>query len=251
MEVSCLGYPEGLRTKALTCDRRHVFRDVRPYICTRSGCHASLSTFSSRTEWVQHEIQEHFLMESVTEALSSLTAEKPGPATLTSPRDKAPAQEATQLEKAFHGVPCPLCRESLSGSSEYIRHVGRHLESISLASLPQDNADESEGEGSIQGDQEELLQVSIPADADLSALKPDAFQDPEIPDRVDIGFDETPDLSLTDEHYDTLTPPTVLLAEQEGTSVHPDSASAMQQLSFTPKGSGPAKRKITRELTHA
>ncbi|KAI1822191.1 hypothetical protein F4861DRAFT_410031 [Xylaria intraflava] len=39
--------------------KRHVFRDLRPYICTFQQCHSAEKLFSSRHEWKHHEFQIH------------------------------------------------------------------------------------------------------------------------------------------------------------------------------------------------
>ncbi|KAF8053829.1 hypothetical protein FPV67DRAFT_1443106 [Lyophyllum atratum] len=39
----------------LTLCRRHVFEDLRPYVCTFQNCHRANHLFASRHEWYDHE----------------------------------------------------------------------------------------------------------------------------------------------------------------------------------------------------
>jgi hypothetical protein len=43
----------------LICYRRHVFRDLRPYVCTFENCSTSEKLYLSRADWVYHEWQVH------------------------------------------------------------------------------------------------------------------------------------------------------------------------------------------------
>ena len=39
--------------------RRHVFRDLQPYICTFENCAKPDRLFGSRQDWYDHEFQDH------------------------------------------------------------------------------------------------------------------------------------------------------------------------------------------------
>src|ERR1700709_1502305 len=41
--------------------RRHVFADLKPYICTFSDCKDALNTFPTRRMWETHEFKQHHL----------------------------------------------------------------------------------------------------------------------------------------------------------------------------------------------
>lgn len=43
----------------LTCARRHVFRDLRPYVCTAGSCSDPDRQFATRYDWIYHEKQLH------------------------------------------------------------------------------------------------------------------------------------------------------------------------------------------------
>ncbi|PKY04300.1 hypothetical protein P168DRAFT_304602, partial [Aspergillus campestris IBT 28561] len=39
--------------------KRHVFRDLRPYICTFATCQTAEKLYATRHEWVYHEMHMH------------------------------------------------------------------------------------------------------------------------------------------------------------------------------------------------
>ena len=82
---------------------RHIFKDIKPYVCTFPDCSMSDRLYDSRREWYFHEKTEHH-REDV----------------------------------------CPFCRDSLSSSKQYERHVGRHLEELALFALPRTEIDDAE-----------------------------------------------------------------------------------------------------------
>ena len=75
---------------------RHIFKDIKPYVCTFPDCGMSDRLYDSRREWYFHEKTEHH-REDFT---------------------------------------CPLCRDTLSSPKQYERHVARHLEELALFALP-------------------------------------------------------------------------------------------------------------------
>ena len=75
---------------------RHIFKDIRPYVCTFADCRTSDRLYNSRREWFFHETTEHHRVAFV----------------------------------------CSLCKDTLSSSNQYERHVARHLEELALFALP-------------------------------------------------------------------------------------------------------------------
>lgn len=39
--------------------KKHVFRDLRPYVCTFSGCQSAHKLYARRHNWFQHERESH------------------------------------------------------------------------------------------------------------------------------------------------------------------------------------------------
>lgn len=60
MEVSCQALSEVAENPgdADSC-RKHVFRDLRPYVCTYQKCPNAAKMYISRHEWLHHEQQMH------------------------------------------------------------------------------------------------------------------------------------------------------------------------------------------------
>ena len=83
---------------------RHIFRDIKPYVCTFPDCSLSDRLYDSRREWFFHEKTEHHREDFV----------------------------------------CPLCRDTLSSPKQYERHVARHLEELALFALPRTEIEDAE-----------------------------------------------------------------------------------------------------------
>ena len=49
----------GVKKLTSHINRRHVFADLKPYICTFSNCRDELLTFSTRKLWEDHEFGQH------------------------------------------------------------------------------------------------------------------------------------------------------------------------------------------------
>ena len=87
---------------------KHVFDDLRPYMCTVKDCSHDYVHFESRHEWIHHLKKSH---------------------------GQAFAHE------------CPLCQVALKGEQAWISHVAHHLQEIALFVLPS-YEDKSEDGGS-------------------------------------------------------------------------------------------------------
>ena len=83
---------------------RHIFKDIKPYVCTFSECSIPDRLYDSRREWYSHEITEHRREDYV----------------------------------------CSLCKETLKSSKQCERHVARHLEELALFALPRIEMDDAE-----------------------------------------------------------------------------------------------------------
>lgn len=83
---------------------RHVFKDIKPYICTFTDCSIPDRLYESRREWLFHETTEHH-----RESLA-----------------------------------CTLCEHTPESSKLYERHVARHLEELALFALPKVELDDDD-----------------------------------------------------------------------------------------------------------
>ena len=83
---------------------RHIFKDIKPYVCTFADCSMPDRVYDSRREWYFHETTEHHREDLV----------------------------------------CALCKDTLKSSKQYERHVARHLEELALFALPRTELDDPE-----------------------------------------------------------------------------------------------------------
>lgn len=133
--------------------RRHVYRDLRPYVCTFAICQNAQKLYTSRYEWEYHETQMHrrksewvcpqpcghsaSSKSEMEEHLRLSHAE-----TLSGPL--AVSQFANACEREMdedREDTCPLCPQSMS-LSRLRKHLGSHLEELALFVLPSVTADD-------------------------------------------------------------------------------------------------------------
>ncbi|KAL8768274.1 MAG: hypothetical protein Q9209_005413 [Squamulea sp. 1 TL-2023] len=77
---------------------RHIYLDLRPYVCLFHGCRIPDRLYSSRRDWFSHVCEMH---------------------------DVVVADHA-----------CPLCQVTLHTVKQYERHLSRHCEELALFALP-------------------------------------------------------------------------------------------------------------------
>ncbi|KAI4239517.1 MAG: hypothetical protein LQ349_000277 [Xanthoria aureola] len=93
--------------------RKHVLQDLRPYCCTYESCQQPEAVFTSRGEYLYHELVNHDEDPSTT-----TTAER--------------AQQSIQY-RSKQSVVCPFCKESTgTGKNGRAAHIGRHMEEIAF-----------------------------------------------------------------------------------------------------------------------
>ncbi|KAK4444777.1 hypothetical protein QBC34DRAFT_308340, partial [Podospora aff. communis PSN243] len=125
--------------------RRHVYSDLRPYICLHAECPTPYVEFASRREWVEHELRTHWktyhcpcgcdeTFSSAAECRAHICVTHPG-AIPDSQLDSV-INLSARIAQMNEGFTCQLCGESLSSLKQYQRHVGRHQEQLSLLGLP-------------------------------------------------------------------------------------------------------------------
>lgn len=108
------GGPVNRHVAVLTVHRKHLWKDLRPWICHDATCQFGDEPFSSQEDWVQHLSLDH------------------------------------GMGGDWKPIECPLCFELTGeGKSAITRHLAVHMEEISLAALP--NRGDSE-DGSNAGD---------------------------------------------------------------------------------------------------
>ena len=90
---------------------RHIFKDIKPYVCALTECSMPDRLYDSRREWHFHETTEHHREDFL----------------------------------------CALCKDSLKSARQYERHVGRHLEELALFALPRVEMDSDEDDQNESG----------------------------------------------------------------------------------------------------
>ncbi|KAI5810616.1 hypothetical protein BZA77DRAFT_271360 [Pyronema omphalodes] len=130
--------------------QKHVFRDIRPYVCTFRNCSQATRLYSSRHEWFHHECEFHRLewpCEHCQEVSSSSQSFKDH-ITKTHRHLLRTESMAVLVDRSVRVVEsiqaCPLCPESLT-PKRLQRHLGKHMQQIALFILP----------GSLQEDEED------------------------------------------------------------------------------------------------
>lgn len=128
--------------------KRHVFDDLKPYVCTFVSSHKGLIKFNTRAQWAEHEFNEHRVVRSwccgkcpykgknrqdMNEHLlmqhENTISSMVMPALLQATEVKVPIP----VEEQF----CPLCMEYPGKTRrQFTTHLARHLEAIALAVLP-------------------------------------------------------------------------------------------------------------------
>ncbi|KAI5810621.1 hypothetical protein BZA77DRAFT_391361 [Pyronema omphalodes] len=130
--------------------QKHVFRDIRPYVCTFRNCSQASRLYSSRHEWFHHECEFHrreWPCEHCDEVSSSCQDFKDH---ITKRhrhllRIETMAVLVDRSERVVESSqPCPLCPETLTPKALQ-RHLGKHMQQIALFVLP----------GSLQEDEED------------------------------------------------------------------------------------------------
>ncbi|KAK3291886.1 uncharacterized protein B0H64DRAFT_408339 [Chaetomium fimeti] len=142
--------------------KKHVYSDLRPYICLEKECTASNAEqeFSRRHEWMNHVQQNHWntypCLFGCTSIFSSPSRFKDHlanahPDSVSQGGADALVKLAAQPLDIKEGIPCPICgdAEILTSANQYRRHVGRHQEQLSLFALPKSATDE---DGEIESD---------------------------------------------------------------------------------------------------
>jgi hypothetical protein len=94
--------PEYVADDAKLIYRRHVWRDLHPYLCTVDGCDTADRIYQSRHAWFEHEVETHY---SDTEANLSTS--------------------------------CVLCGDRLTSFARLRKHMGNHQQRLALFALPE------------------------------------------------------------------------------------------------------------------
>ncbi|KAJ2988699.1 hypothetical protein NUW58_g961 [Xylaria curta] len=130
--------------------KRHVFRDLEPYVCLAPSCLTPGHNFSRRTDWSSHMEQMHWriwrcscgcpqVFDTSDEFQDHLRKLHLGD--LAIQQHKTAEQMCSQPDLSKSIGPCPLCGDHISSATQYHTHVGYHLEQLALFALPRTTND--------------------------------------------------------------------------------------------------------------
>ena len=140
--------------ESLTVIRNHVYRDLRPYVCTFVDCTVPDRLFEDRNDWSEHEAQAHMrwwecvdgckkpfnsksaFEDHIRHIHQNLFIGNQFPALVN--MQQRQMNPETQIE-------CPLCKEMVPLSPHLRRHLGSHQEQLALFALPS-NLEQTEEE---------------------------------------------------------------------------------------------------------
>ncbi|KAI1130826.1 hypothetical protein F5Y10DRAFT_103409 [Nemania abortiva] len=138
--------------------KKHVFRDLQPYICLAPFCLTQDHKFSRRTDWAHHMKQTHWralqcpygcqqVSGSADEFECHLWEAHPDDANLQQQGTFETICSQEDPKKAIG--PCPLCIEvTIKSTAHYSTHIGGHLEQLALFALPRMGNAKDENESS-------------------------------------------------------------------------------------------------------
>jgi hypothetical protein len=149
--------------------QKHVYRDLQPYVsslqlshcesinnqqvCTMEDCEMPDRTYESRHEWFRHETQIHRKWwqcvnscDKPFQSSSSLQAHiaREHPSLATGDRIGQLVRSCERHRSMTAKATCPLCLDEVSSLTILRRHVGKHLEELSLFAVPAHVSEEQE-----------------------------------------------------------------------------------------------------------
>jgi hypothetical protein len=153
---------------------KHVFRDIKPYMCSFADCKAPDTMFESRSMWFTHELQDHRLWfecldgcnrpfacaQSFRQHLLDVHLHM-----ASEHRVRDVMRSCERPAKTESKADCPLCGISLQSLVQLRRHVGKHHEELALFALPssvRDDQDEAD-DGNNNSDTTSVHYTSVSA----------------------------------------------------------------------------------------
>ncbi|KAK6833468.1 hypothetical protein PG987_008162 [Apiospora arundinis] len=133
LPFKCLACGKLVIFKSNSVWKRHLYLDLRPWICLDPTCQLGDQVFESKPDWVTHLELEH------------------------------------NLSPEWAAFECPLCKEDTGpGRTAITRHLSSHLEELSLGALPSAHEVESsqsegeDGEASVNEDADPSTYIDTP-----------------------------------------------------------------------------------------
>ncbi|KAI1735318.1 hypothetical protein F4680DRAFT_307303 [Xylaria scruposa] len=198
--------------------KKHIFRDLQPYVCLAPSCLAQYYKFSRRSDWLHHMKETHWRSWRCycgrQEAFNNAEEfhchlKKAHPSDLTLQQQETLGHMCSQLDLSKAVGPCPLCVEvHMSSATQYDAHVGHHLEQLALFALPRmsNEDDETRSQKDTAEDKVDDLELRKPTSATASSRSSDESQTQE---QTHINSQERSSVGDGQEHKSPKSPQTV------------------------------------------
>ena len=136
--------------------RRHIFRDLQPYICTHSDCSKAGAMFERRRDWFQHKTQIHRREwccnaaghDPSTDKLEFVKHVESNHQEIAEPAELTRILELFERPMERSQASCPLCPAKGSKffpARRLEKHLAQHLEAFALFALPRSNNSRCQG----------------------------------------------------------------------------------------------------------
>lgn len=139
--------------------RRHVFSDLRPYVCLEQACETPHEEYSRRHLWFGHLAQAHWRVwacpfncagEMTSADALEIHLVKTHSQSMHADEIKKLVQMGGRKVAEVSEVMCPLCQEIMPSAKHYMRHVGRHQEDLALFALPKIEVPDGHSQGQVE-----------------------------------------------------------------------------------------------------
>ena len=144
--------------------RKHVFRDLRPYVCLSEACQTPDHLYVRRNDWKMHMRREHWKTWHCPFGCNAEFGSAKGfqNHVKTTHEENVPPERIHTLEGLSSRADvtkakgqCSLCYDFQVGSEkQYEKHIGQHLEHLALFTLP-DIGEEGDEDDDGEEDKEE------------------------------------------------------------------------------------------------
>ena len=138
--------------------RKHVYKDLEPYICTFETCSNPEKLYDRRRHWFNHECQMHrslWTCNGHCDATFVTEDEMIGHMKIVYPDANMNKQALVVLSSSSKKTDkdltasCPFCSESMAGLVRIQKHVAHHLAELALFALPNETDDDDDDVGSL------------------------------------------------------------------------------------------------------
>ncbi|KAF5631550.1 hypothetical protein F52700_6755 [Fusarium sp. NRRL 52700] len=153
----CVCCQEIIEVSSVLAWKKHVYKDLRPYVCLEEDCSIPQYQYARRSDWMKHVIEEHWRLYSCPfgcdprftarsesrEHLHQYHGDKTSRAEIEDLVQLGTFNEA-QIPKE---TSCPFCKIPLQSIRAYQSHVGRHQIALALFALPRNTVEEGTARG--------------------------------------------------------------------------------------------------------